>query len=75
MKPGEFLKSIMGERVRVRLNDGSDFVGRLVCLDGFMNIALQEAHELPNGQSSGHMYGTAFLRGNNVFHISRVLAD
>ena len=67
MKPGEFLKGLVGHRVRVRLNDGSDFFGKLVCLDGFMNVALQETTE------NGVNYGTAFLRGNHVLHISKVV--
>lgn len=38
--------------------------GMLSCLDGFMNIALQNASELINGQVK-RKYADVFIRGNN----------
>lgn len=38
--------------------------GVLSCLDGFMNIALEETQEVVEGVSRGK-YGDAFIRGNN----------
>ena len=66
-KPSEFLSGIMGKKVRVRLNDGTDYLGKLLSLDGFMNIAMDDAEEqkIPN-----HKYGTSFIRGNNVMYIT-----
>jgi hypothetical protein len=48
------------------------FVGRLIdvcsgilaCLDGYMNIAMEQTEEYVNGQLKSK-YGDAFIRGNN----------
>lgn len=41
-----------------------DSKGVLVCLDGYMNIALEQTEEYVNGQLK-NKYGDAFIRGNN----------
>ncbi|EXC19133.1 hypothetical protein L484_006497 [Morus notabilis] len=49
----------------------------LACLDGYMNIAMEQTEEYVNGQLK-NKYGDAFIRGNNVLYIStskRTLAD
>ena len=38
--------------------------GVLACLDGYMNIALEQTEEYVNGQLKDK-YGDAFIRGNN----------
>jgi hypothetical protein len=38
--------------------------GTLSCLDGYMNIALEETTEWVGGQQK-NSYGDAFIRGNN----------
>lgn len=45
------------------------FSGVLACLDGYMNIALDQTEEYVNGQLK-NKYGDAFIRGNNVLYIS-----
>ena len=40
------------------------FTGVLSCLDGFMNIALEQTEEHVNGVVTNR-YGDAFIRGNN----------
>ena len=40
--PADFLKSIKGKQVVVKLNSGVDYRGVLACLDGYMNIAMEE---------------------------------
>lgn len=45
------------------------FIGVLACLDGYMNIALDQTEEYANGQLK-NKYGDAFIRGNNVLYIS-----
>lgn len=62
--PNEFLKTIVGKPVVVKLNNGTDYRGILSCLDGFMNIALEQTEEYQNGQLK-NKYGDAFIRGNN----------
>lgn len=69
--PSDFLKQVVGHQVTVRLNSGVDYRGILSCLDGYMNIALENTEEYVNGIKR-NSYGDAFLRGNNVLYISRV---
>ena len=38
--------------------------GVLACLDGYMNIALEQTEEYVNGQLK-NTYGDAFIQGNN----------
>nr|AAM63434.1 U6 snRNA-associated Sm-like protein [Arabidopsis thaliana] len=69
--PADFLKSIRGRPVIVKLNSGVDYRGTLTCLDGYMNIAMEQTEEYVNGQLK-NKYGDAFIRGNNVLYISTV---
>ena len=68
--PSEFLKDLIGNPVVVKLNSGVDYRGILNCLDGYMNIALEQTEEYVNGQLK-KKYGDAFIRGNNVLYISK----
>uniref|UniRef100_A0A8C3WF00 U6 snRNA-associated Sm-like protein LSm6 n=1 Tax=Catagonus wagneri TaxID=51154 RepID=A0A8C3WF00_9CETA len=67
--PSDFLKQIIGRPVVVKLNSGVDYRGVLACLDGYMNIALEQTEEYVNGQLK-NKYGDAFIRGNNVSPVS-----
>ncbi|KAL8254997.1 hypothetical protein R6Q59_033218 [Mikania micrantha] len=67
--PSDFLKSIRGRPVVVKLNSGVDYRGILACLDGYMNIAMEQTEEYVNGQLK-NKYGDAFIRGSNVLYIS-----
>ncbi|KAI7835597.1 U6 snRNA-associated Sm LSm6 [Chlorella sorokiniana] len=69
--PADFLKSIKGKPVIVKLNSGVDYRGVLACLDGYMNIAMEQTEEYVNGQLK-NKYGDCFIRGNNVLYISTV---
>ncbi|OJT15640.1 U6 snRNA-associated Sm-like protein LSm6 [Trametes pubescens] len=62
--PTDFLKGVVGKRVVVRLTSGVDYRGILSCLDGYMNIALEQTEEHVNGRVT-NKYGDAFIRGNN----------
>ncbi|KAJ2963076.1 hypothetical protein NQZ79_g1852 [Umbelopsis isabellina] len=67
--PTDFLNSVIGREVLVKLNSGIDYKGVLACLDGYMNIALENTEEYVNGQLK-NSYGDTFIRGNNVLYIS-----
>ena len=62
--PNDFLKGVIGKNVNVRLNSGIDYRGVLSCLDGYMNIALEQTVEYVDGVKK-NSYGDAFIRGNN----------
>ena len=67
--PADFLRSIRGRPVRVKLSSGADYRGTLACLDGYMNIAMEQTEEYVAGELK-NKYGDAFIRGNNVVYIS-----
>merc|ERR1719469_657403 len=67
--PSDFLKAVLGRTVNVRLNSGTDYRGILACLDGYMNIAMEQAEEYVDGQLKAK-HGDCFIRGNNVMYIS-----
>ena len=67
--PRDFLNTVVGRPVVVKLNNGVIYRGILACLDGFMNIAMEQTEEYVNGQLK-KKYGDCFIRGNNVLYIS-----
>ena len=71
--PTGFLKSLKGRTVLVRLNTGVGYRGNLVCLDGFMKIAMEDTEEYIDGQLK-RKYGDCFIRGNNVLYLSEAEA-
>ncbi|CEG83356.1 Putative U6 snRNA-associated Sm-like protein LSm6 [Rhizopus microsporus] len=62
--PTDFLSTVLGQPVKVKLNSGT-----LACLDGYMNIALENTEEYVDGRLKNR-YGDTFIRGNNVLYIS-----
>jgi U6 snRNA-associated Sm-like protein LSm6 len=62
--PTDFLKQVIGKPVIVKLNSGVTYRGVLACLDGFMNIAMEQTEEYADGQLKNR-YGDCFIRGNN----------
>lgn len=52
---------------------GVNYRGVLACLDGFMNIAMEQTEEYADGHLKAR-YGDCFIRGNNgecvfIFHV------
>merc|ERR1712167_394296 len=68
-QPSDFLKAVLGRPVVVKLNSGVAYKGVLACLDGYMNIAMEQTEEYVDGQLKAK-YGDCFIRGNNVHYIS-----
>eukprot|EP01033_Poteriospumella_lacustris_P001873 gene1873-gene2117 len=62
--PSDFLKQVIGKPVMVKLHSGVTYRGVLACLDGFMNIAMEQTEEYVDGQLK-NKYGDCFIRGNN----------
>lgn len=63
-KPSDFLKSVLGQQVAVKLNSGEEYRGKLACLDNFLNVAMENTEEYKE-DTLEHKYGDAFIRGNN----------
>jgi len=67
--PADFIKGVLGRPVLVKLNDGTEYRGNLACLDGCMNVAMEQTEEYVHGANTAS-YGDTFIRGNNVLLIS-----
>ncbi|TPX37327.1 hypothetical protein SeMB42_g06935 [Synchytrium endobioticum] len=67
--PSDFIVNSIGTPVMVKLHSGVDYRGILSCLDGYMNIALEQTEEYVDGESK-NKYGDCFIRGNNVLYIA-----
>lgn len=77
-----FLGHIKGKRVNVKLNDGTVYAGALICIDGNLNVVLENVtlfdsiEEAQNLQASKEVNGDnekfseVFIRGNNVCYIA-----
>mmetsp|Transcript_5696 Transcript_5696/g.11742 ORF Transcript_5696/g.11742 Transcript_5696/m.11742 type:complete len:102 (-) Transcript_5696:321-626(-) len=68
--PSDFLKSVLGKPAVVKLNSGIEYRGVLACLDGYLNIAMEQTQEYGLDGQLKATYGDCFIRGNNVLHIS-----
>ena len=69
LSPNDFVHRIVGLPVVVKLNSGMEYHGVLSCLDGFLNLALEQTEEFVDGQLK-NKFGDCFIRGNNVLYIS-----
>jgi len=64
------LQSLINDLVIVRLKWGqTEYKGRLVSVDTYMNIQLSETEEFVDGKSTG-ILGQVMIRCNNVLWIS-----
>lgn len=72
--PADFIKGVLGRGAIIKLNDGSEYRGTLTCLDGFMNVAVEQVEEYDMEGNMTAAYGDCFFRGNNVLYISAITA-
>lgn len=68
-RPFDLLNKVLGQKVLIRLKGGAQIRGALSSFDIHMNLVLQEAEELDDGQLKTKM-GTILLRGGNILWIS-----
>ncbi|GIQ90527.1 hypothetical protein KIPB_013352, partial [Kipferlia bialata] len=43
--PNAFISQLVGSPVTVKLNSGTEYRGRLTCLDGFLNVVLEQVEQ------------------------------
>jgi small nuclear ribonucleoprotein len=68
-RPFDILNSALNNNVVVGLKGGRDMRGLMVSYDVHMNIVLEKAEELVNGEVKRGI-GTVLLRGDSVVYIS-----
>jgi small nuclear ribonucleoprotein len=68
-RPFDILNTGMGKACLVRLKDDLEIRGTLASFDVHMNVVLENAEELEDGQMKRKI-GTVLLRGDTVVYIS-----
>ena len=68
-RPFDLLNKVLGQKVLIKLKGGAQIRGSLSSFDIHMNLVMQEAEELDDGQTRTKM-GTILLRGGNILWIS-----
>ncbi len=65
----DLLNRALGSPVLVSLKGGREFRGKLAGFDVHVNLVLEDAEELQNGEPT-RRFGTMMIRGDNVVYIS-----
>ena len=68
-RPLDALNKAKGKRVIVELKNGKSFVGTLNAFDIHINVVLEEAEEMVDGEIKRKL-GVVFLRGDTITIIS-----
>ncbi len=68
-RPFDLLNGSVNKDVLVRLKGGMEYRGRMIAYDVHMNIILENAELLENGEVKKKL-GTIFLRGDSVILIA-----
>jgi len=68
-RPLDLLNHSKGKEVLVQLKGDKQFVGTLLAFDMHINVALDNAKEMQNGEVSKNI-GLTFLRGDTIIYIS-----
>ncbi len=66
--------SLVDSKITVEIkDDGRQLQGRLIAVDEYLNIHMEETTELNDSGQRGRNLGTVVIRGNNILSISPVI--
>ena len=68
-RPLDALNKARDKRVMIELKNNKQFVGKLKAFDIHINVVLEEAEELVDGEVKRKL-GVVFLRGDTIIMIS-----
>lgn len=68
-RPLDVLNNSKGKEVLIQLKNNKQMVGTLLAFDIHINIVLDNAKEIENGEEK-RSYGLTFLRGDTIIFIS-----
>ncbi len=68
-RPLDLLNSAKGKEILVQMKNGKQLVGTLLAFDIHINVVLENAKEIENGEQTKN-YGLTFLRGDTIIFIS-----
>ncbi|MHA1340960.1 MAG: U6 snRNA-associated Sm-like protein LSm6 [Promethearchaeota archaeon] len=66
--PLKILRSAINSTVQIRLKDNTDYFGRLKEADSYMNMIIEDAKEVIDGNIIAK-YSEIFIRGNNILFV------
>ena len=68
--PLKMLRDSRGNKILVKLKDGSEYVGKLEVSDNTMNLILSECVEVKEGGTEPvAKYGRVLIRGSTILYI------
>ncbi len=70
-RPFDLLNKSIGQQVLVRLKNNISVRGKIMAFDAHMNLVMEGAEELNNGELRTKL-GTILLRGGNIIFVSPV---
>ena len=68
-RPLDLLNSAKGKEILVQLKTGKQYVGTLLAFDIHVNVVLDNAKEVENGEQT-MSYGLMFIRGDTIIFIT-----
>ncbi len=68
-RPLDLLNSAKGKEILVQMKNGRQLVGTLLAFDIHINVVIENAKEVENGEQT-KSYGLTFLRGDTIIFIS-----
>ena len=68
-RPLDLLNAAKGKEILVQLKNGKQFVGSLLAFDIHINVVLENAKEIENGEQKKYI-GITFLRVDTIIFIS-----
>ena len=68
-RPLDLLNSAKGKEILVQLKNGKQMVGTLLAFDIHINVVLENAKEIENGEQTKSL-GLLLLRGDTIIFIS-----
>ena len=73
-RPLDVLNAAKGKEILVQLKSGKQFVGTLLAFDIHINVVLDNAKEIENGEQARSL-GLSFIRGDTIVFISPSAAN
>ena len=68
-RPLDVLNAAKGKEILLQLKSGKQFVGTLLAFDIHINVVLDKAKEIENGEQT-KSFGLTFIRGDTIVFIS-----
>ncbi|MHA1819478.1 MAG: U6 snRNA-associated Sm-like protein LSm6 [Promethearchaeota archaeon] len=66
--PLKILNQAINSTILIRLKDSTEYKGRLKEADAYMNLIIEDAKEIVDGNITAK-YSEIFIRGNNILFI------